>query len=78
MLITLAPNLTESSIADTMSSLYAPPPLFEKTFMSSNCAFGATPTTYLVVSEPVSAVALPFAAAIPATCMPCISEAPVS
>ena len=45
MLITSAPNVAESSIAATISSLnaYLPPGPLEKAFIASNCVSGATP-----------------------------------
>ena len=39
----------------------------EKAFIASNCASGATPTTDVAFLE------VPFAATIPATCIPCCS-----
>ncbi len=63
-----APCFTESSIAAIISSSKQPPSsgLLENTFIASNWASGATPFTELNLSAPS-----PFAATIPATCIPC-------
>ena len=77
MLITSAPNLTESSIAAIISSSYAPfiSGLLENTFIARSCASGATPLTPI---NPSTSSEDPLAPTIPATCIPCSPAAPTS
>ena len=70
MFKTSAPSLAESSIAPMIlvESVEAELSELEKAFIANNWASGATPTTELI-----ELAAVPLAATIPATCIPCCS-----